>query len=453
MKKSPLPRLLAGLTLVLLAPAALAKAPPAEVAKLGKSLTPVGAEMAGNADGSIPAWDGGITKPVAGYKLGDHHPDPFASDLPLLTITPQNYRDHAAKLTAGHQAMFAKYPTYKMVVYPTRRSASFPQRTYEMTAKNAATGTLVDNGAGVADVAEGIPFPIPANGMEVIWNHKLKYKGVAVERFSNQVVPTATGQFTPIRVREQILGLYWKQGNTLADTNNVLTYFYQLVESPARLAGQVLLVHETMNQLALPRQAWVYNPGQRRVRKAPNVAYDNPGTASDGLRTNDMTDMFNGALDRFDWTLVGKKEIYIPYNNYKIHKGGLKYEDIVRPGHINPDLMRYELHRVWVVDAVRKATARHINGRRTFYLDEDSWQIVTIDHYDNAKNLWRVSEAATVNFYEVPVYWSTLESHYDLKAGRYIASGLDNNEKEVDFTFQTRPEEFSPQALRNRGLR
>ena len=322
-----------------------------------------------------------------------------------------------------------------------------------MTAKNAATGTLVDNGAGVADVAEGIPFPIPANGMEVIWNHKLKYKGVAVERFSNQVVPTATGQFTPIRVREQILGLYWKQGNTLADTNNVLTYFYQLVESPARLAGQVLLVHETMNQLALPRQAWVYNPGQRRVRKAPNVAYDNPGTASDGLRTNDMTDMFNGALDRFDWTLVGKKEIYIPYNNYKIHKGGLKYEDIVRPGHINPDLMRYELHRVWVVDAVRKATARHINGRRTFYLDEDSWQIVTIDHYDNAKNLWRVSEAATVNFYEVPVYWSTLESHYDLKAGRYIASGLDNNEKEVDFTFQTRPEEFSPQALRNRGLR
>jgi hypothetical protein len=189
------------------------------------------------------------------------------------------------------------------------------------------------------------------------------------------------------------------------------------------------------------------------VRKAPNVAYDNPGTASDGLRTNDMTDMFNGALDRFDWKLVGKREMYIPYNNYKIHAKGLDYKDILRPGHVNPDLMRYELHRVWVVDATLKQGFRHINKRRTFYLDEDSWQIVMIDHYDSQNQLWRYSEAATINFYDQPMCWTTLETHHDLKSGRYISSGIDNMETVVDFSLQTSADKFSPQALRGRGVR
>jgi hypothetical protein len=446
-------KVVSGLAFALACAVSYAKVPPEQVARLGVDLTPLGAEKAGNADGSIPTWEGGVSKPIAGYTLGDHHPDPFPDDQVVLTIDASNVDLHKSRLSAGQLAMLQKYKSFKLPVYPTRRSAAFPERIYEMTRRNAATGELVDGGAGVIGVAEGIPFPIPANGMEVMWNHKLKYKGVAVERFSNQVVPTASGQFTPIRVREQILGLYWKEGSTLADTNGILSYFYQAIEAPARLAGGVLLVHESLNQQAQPRQAWVYNPGQRRVRKAPNVAYDNTGSASDGLRTNDMTDMFNGALDRFDWELVGKREMYIPYNNYKIHAGGLKYEDIVRPGHINQDLMRYELHRVWVVDAVRKPGMRHINSRRTFYLDEDSWQIVLTDHYDDAGAIWRSSEAATVSYYEVPLYWSTLEVHYDLKAGRYIASGLDNNDKEVNFAFQTKPEDFSPQALRTRGTR
>jgi hypothetical protein len=427
--------------------------PPAQADRLGKDLTPVGAEKAGNKDGTIPEWTGGITRPPANYKLGDFHPDPFPGDKASMQITQANYRDYASKLSPGQQAMFAKYPTFRMDVYPTRRSASFPERIYRTTKQNAVNAKMIGQGAGVENSAEGFPFPIPQDGYEVIWNHKLKYKGVAVRRWANQAAPTATGAFTPIRIREELLGLYWKEGNTIADINNVLTYFYQEVLAPARLAGNVLLVHETLNQEAQQRQAWVYNPGQRRVRKAPNVAYDNPGTASDGLRTNDMTDMFNGAMDRFEWKLVGKQELYIPYNNYKIHAKGLDYKDILRPGHINPDLMRYELHRVWVVDATLRQGFRHINKRRTFFLDEDSWQIVMIDHYDSQGQMWRYSEAATINYYDQPMYWTTLETHYDLKSGRYIASGLDNMETPVDFAFQTSPENFSPQALRSRGVR
>ena len=424
-----------------------------QAARLGRDLTPVGAERAGNAEGTIPAWEGGITSPPAGYRVGDHHPDPFAADRPLFSITPANYREHADKLTVGQQAMFARYPTFRMDIYPTRRSAAFPQRTYEMTIKNATTARLVSDGDGVEDAAEGIPFPIPQNGQEVIWNHKMKYKGVSSARWANQAAVTTSGQYNLVRIREEFLGLYYKQGNTIADINNILLYFYQVVESPARLAGQVLLVHETLNQQAQIRQAWVYNPGQRRVRRAPNVAYDNPGTASDGLRTNDMTDMFNGALDRYNWQLVGKKEMYVPYNSYKAHSDQVKVEDLIRPNHLNPDHLRYELHRVWVVEATLKEGMRHINPRRTFYVDEDSWQILVLDHYDSQGEIWRYSEAPSVNYYEVPVFWTTLETHHDLKSGRYIVSGLDNEDDMVDFSHQSTPDSYSPQNLRARGVR
>jgi len=440
--------------------AALAKVSPQEAAKLGVSgtpLTPMGAERAGNKEGTIPEWTGGITKPPAGYKIGDHHPDPYADDKPVTTITAQNYKTQGDKISAGQIAMFEKYPNWKMVVYPTRRSASYPARNYEMTIKNATTGELVDDGEGVDGVAEGVPFPIldkdPVKaGYEAIWNHKLKFKGVAAQRWANQANPTPSGSFTMTRIKEELLGLYYKEGNTLKDINNILIYFYQEVVSPPRLAGQVLLVHETLDSKKEPRQAWVYNPGQRRVRRAPNVAYDNPGTASDGLRTNDQTDMYNGAMDRYDWKLVGKREMYVPYNSYKAHSDKTKAEDLVKPGFINPDLLRYELHRVYVVEATLKAGQRHINPRRTFYIDEDSWQILTMDHYDSQLKLWRYSEAPSVTYYEVPLFWSTLETHHDLKSGRYIVSGLDNQEAMYDFSYQTTPEMFTPQSLRQRGF-
>jgi hypothetical protein len=416
--------------------------------------TPVGAQRSGNAAGTIPAWTGGITKPPSVYKPGDHHQDPFAGDKVLFTIDGSNYSKYKESLSVGQIAMFAKYPdTYKMNVYQTRRSASFPQRIYEKTIANGKTGKLSADGEGVEDVAEGFPFPNPKNAYELILNHKLKFKGSGGVRYNNQVAPTVNGRYTVVKLREELLGKYYIPGNTIADINNILLYFYQEVESPARLAGRILLVHETMNQKVTPRQAWIYNPGQRRVRRAPNVAYDNPGTASDGLRTNDMTDMFNGAMDRFDWSVVGKKEMYVPYNSYKVHSGDLDYSDIVRPGHLNTDLMRYELHRVWIVEANLKEGMRHINSRRTFYLDEDSYQIMLTDHYDKRGNIWRFSEAHSINYYDVPTFWTTIETHHDLRSGRYVAVGLDNKDPVNTFNVPLSEANYTPQALRKRGRR
>jgi len=438
---------------MLAAGAALAQLSPQEIARLGADLTPLGGEKAGNREGTIPAWEGGITRPPAGYRPGMHHPDPFADDKVLFTITGASAEEYKDKLTAGHLAMLKAYDTYKMHIYPTRRSASTPEWVYEATKKSAATAHLVEGGNGVTGAVNGIPFPIPKNGLQVIWNHLLRFRGEAVSRRFAQAAPTRGGQFTLVEFEEDALILYGNRGITEEALRNRIILFLQRVTAPARLAGGILLVHETMNQVRQPRDAWVYNPGQRRVRRAPNVAYDNPGTAADGMRTSDQLDMFNGAVDRYNWELVGKKEIYVPYNSYKLHSDSLRYRDIIRPLHVNPEHLRYELHRVWVVDATLKDGARHLYKRRTFYVDEDSWQVLAVDQYDARDQLWRVSEGHVINYFEVPAVWTTLEVHTDLQAGRYLAYGLTNETTMYDFSVKLTEAAFSPDALRREGVR
>ena len=208
-----------------------------------------------------------------------------------------------------------------------------------------------------------------------------------------------------------------------------------------------------MDQVTEPRRAWVYNAGRRRVTRAPNVAYDNPGTAADGQRTSDQFDMFNGAPDRYTWTLVGKKEMIVPYNSYRLHSDHIKNADILRPLHINQDLARYELHRVWVVDATLKPGTSHLYSRRTFYIDEDSWQILAADQYDGRGAIWRVSEAHCINYYDAHVFWSTLEVHTDLQNGRYLVIGLDNEGQTYNFNLKRVPSDYSPESLRREGTR
>ena len=437
---------------VLASPAA-AELPADEIARLDRDLTPLGAERAGNAEGTIPEWTGGITEPPAGYVLGEHHRDPYAGDQPLFVISAANLDEHRDRLSVGHQRILETYSTFEIPVYPTRRSASVPQRIYDATRSVAATAKLVDDGNGVGGAAIGIPFPIPGNGLEVIWNHLLRYRGETVACTIGQAAVTRGGAYTMVKYGLEIELRYSLPGMTEEGLDNTMVLFKQKVLAPARLAGDILLVHETMNQVREPRNAWTYNPGQRRVRRAPNVAYDNPGTTTDGLRTADQFDMFNGAVDRYEWRLLGKREMYVPYNAYKLHSDELAFTDILTPLHVNPEHLRYELHRVWVVDATVKAGATHIYKRRTLYVDEDSWQILLADIYDNRDQLWRVSEGHVINYYEKPLIWPTLEVHTDLQAGRYLALGLDNEFPMCTYDVGVTSRDFTPAALRREGRR
>ena len=426
---------------------------PADLARLGNDLTPLGAEKAGNADGSIPAWTGGITTPPASYTVGDHHPDPYADDDALVTITRANLAQYRDQLTAGHIALLETYDTYKLDVYPTHRSASAPQGIYDATKEFASSARLVNDGSGVDGVIRGIPFPVPQNGLEVLWNHLLRYRGDAAVRRIGQAAPQRNGSYTMVEFEDEFWFNYARKDIGPADLNNTTIYFKQAVLAPARLAGTILLAHETLDQIVEPRRAWVYNAGQRRVRRAPQVAYDNPGTAADGMRTSDQFDMFNGAPDRYTWELVGKREMIVPYNSYKLHSDQVSPSDILTPLHINQNLARYEKHRVWVVEARLKEGTSHIYPRRTFYIDEDSWQILAVDQYDSRGELWRISEAHCINYYDVPTFWSTLEVHTDLVAGRYLAIGIDNDQPMYDFSIQRNERDYSPNALRSSGVR
>jgi uncharacterized protein DUF1329 len=433
---------------------ALAELSAQDLAKLGTTLTPVGAEKAGNAANTIPAWDGGIQRAVAGYKTGEFYPDPFASEKPILTITPQNVDQHRANLSEGQVAMFKKYPDYKMNVYPTHRTAAFPACHYNETKECAAKAQLAPGGNGVVGCTGGIPFPIPKDGNEAIWNALLRYRGDTFGMHWSQAAVTRTGDYALVKFEYEYDFSYGNCSKPASqrEPNKILNYV-QNTTAPARLAGQILLVHETVDQTKEPRSAWTYNPGQRRVRLAPNVAYDNPGTAADGLRTNDDFGMYNGATDRYNWKLVGKKEMYVPYNSYRFDDPKVKYNEILKPGHINQDLARYELHRVWVVEATLKPGTSHIYSKRVFYIDEDSWAILVIDKYDGRGELWRMAEQHNENWYNVPMFFGTLEVHNDLQSGRYIAMGLRSEEKLIYEPLKRSAGDYTPSNLRGTGTR
>ncbi len=424
-----------------------------QISRLGKDLTPLGAERAGNAAGTIPDWTGGLTAPPPGYVRGEHHRDPYAKDKPLFVINADNLEQYRDRLSVGLARMLEIWPTFYLPVYPTRRSAAAPQRIYDATRRIAATARLVDDGNGVEGAVIGIPFPIPENGEEVIWNHLLRYRGETLECITGQAAVTRRGDYTMVKYGLEFELRYALPGMTPEQLDNTMFLFKQKVLAPARLAGDLLLVHETLNQLREPRRAWTYNPGQRRVRRAPNVAYDNPGTTSDGLRTSDQYDIFNGAVDRYDWKLLGKREIYVPYNAYRLHSDKLSFSDILHPLHLNPQNLRYELHRVWVVEATLKEDATHIYKRRTMYVDEDSWHILLADIYDNRDQIWRVSEGHVINYYQKPMTWLTLEVHTDLQAGRYLALGLNNEYDMCTWDVDVTSRDFTPGALRREGLR
>lgn len=438
---------------------ALAKVPATEAARLDKDLTPMGAERAGNADGSIPAWDGGLRAPPPGFQPGMHYPTPFPDDKVLFTITGKNVEQYQAKLTPGHQALLRLYPTYSMPVYTTRRSCALPERLYEANRRNAVSATMTEDDNGLNHSLLGNPFPIPQSGVEAIWNHRLRYRGFKVKRYFAAALVARDGSYELVRGHDQGIAHYNGPGlNAIGDVsdikqlNNIAISYLNFITYPPKSAGTIVLVLDTINAKELPRQAWVYNPGTRRLLRAPDIAYDNPAPQTDGLAPADTFDMYNGATDRYSFSLEGKREIYMGYNAYEIGNKKYQYKDILTPLHTRQDLLRYELHRAWVVDARLKEGARHIYGRRTFYLDEDSWNIVAVDAYDTRKQLWRVQDGPLVNAYDVPLCSSVLEIAHDLQSGKYLTFGMKNQEKVVEFDVKNLDAAmFTPDAVRRMG--
>jgi hypothetical protein len=438
-----------------LAGSAVAAVSPEEAARLGKDLTPMGAERAGNADGSIPEWNEAGTPIPANFKAdsGDYT-DPYAGEKPLYTVDADNWKEHAEFLTEGARAMFEKMGKdgFKMHVYPTKRDFVVPEWIYANTAKNATGATLVAEGQKIDGNYAGVPFPIPQTGLEVIWNHMtryladhtLDYDTYYVDSSGKPILSTTgylTDKFEMYKIKDKPVGdTPWLK----------LRINY---EAPARRAGEILLVHEPGADFTegKGRQAWQYLVGQRRVRLAPAVSFDTPNPAVAGTSTYDDAFIYNGSPERYTWKLVGKKEVLIPYSCYEfLFK--VNITDALGEKFLDPEVIRWEKHRVWVVEADLKPGMRHLYKKRRFYIDEDMWAGMASENYDARDNLWRVQFAYGANLYDI-------KSTYHFAYGAYdIAQGIYNlNSKPIPGKYRNGVTEgdnyFAPKGMARGGVR
>ncbi|PTU33130.1 DUF1329 domain-containing protein [Stenotrophobium rhamnosiphilum] len=444
---------LAAFLCLTLAGQANAKVSTAEAAQIGQSLTEVGAEKAASADGRIPAWTGGI-KPAdfgtkfANFKQGNFYPELFSEDKPLLKITHDNYKKYVTELPAGAQLMLERYPQYFLNVYKSRRTAAYPDFIAKATQENATTAHL-EGGDDLKDSKLGFPFPIPKTGMEAIWNHKVRYLGSTVDQTGNFLVVSPDGGIHSASYTQSVRFQYANPKMAQEDKRGMIFQLVRTQVAPPRLAGQVTMAWEYQDG---SREAWLYTPGTHRVLKAPSLGFDAPMVGTDGGVSIDQGDMFNGSLKQYSWKLLGKRAMYIAYNNYHLQQPSLKYSALIRARHLAPEHLRYELHRVWVVEATLAPGQKNVIAKRVFYIDEDSWTIAAVDCYDSRNQLWRYQEGhlfpLIVNQIVVPAPMAV----YDFTSGRYVLTNLVNELPYVaKFDVKFSADYFTPQRILSSG--
>lgn len=438
--------------IVLAASPALAAVSAEQAAKLRSELTPFGAEKAGNKDGSIPAWNGGYTTPIPGDQPGGRRGDPFKDEKPLFSITAANVEQYADRLTDGTKAMFRKYPDYRIDVYKTHRTAAAPKWVYENTFQNATRAKLegdIPHGA-----YGGIPFPLPQNGAEAIWNHLLRWRGTSWKFAVTQYQLTADGRavLATDGVGDQQMPYYFEDGSVEQFEKSGEFWLLRLINiGPPIRAGEAIVGRVQID--GSKDQAWVYLTGQRRVRKLPNPCCDTPTPATAGVMSFDEIEAFNGRIDRFDWTLVGKKEMYVPYNGNRLLQPKSDAE-VLGKHFLNPDFVRWELHRVWVIDAALRNGQRHQAPKSRYYCDEDTWQCLLADRWDANGQLWKTVWNHNFVAPDLPGTISGAFGFNDLLSGSAYIANLYNS-KSQQYPLQPRYPDavFTPDALAGEGVR
>ena len=391
-------------TVTVMANSAMAATTAEEAAKLKTVLTPLGAERAGNADGSIPAWEGKPLTALAGPSVGDIPSKVLPDEKPLFQITAANAAQYDALLSDGSKALLAKFPeSFRIDVYPTHRTAVAPQRVYDAAFANATRCETTDGGLSLKGCIGGVPFPIPSAGVEVMWNFLLRLEAPSIDYSFKNIVGNADGSHT-LATRNQIsfqYPYYYVDATPESWSGEYAMFRFNTLEPPFK-AGESLVIRDGIDP-GEPRKAWQYLVGQRRVRRAPTVAYDTPDFVASGANYFDEVQGLFGALDRYSWKLIGKKEMLIPYNDNSLL--AVPDTEALAAHHLNPDHVRWEKHRVWVVEATVADGKRHAVPKRTYYLDEDTWLIALVDGYDAEGKLWRTTQMTP---YVVPAIPGTI---------------------------------------------
>jgi hypothetical protein len=435
-------------------PTSLAAASAEEAARLKTTLMPLGGEKAGNANGSIPAWTGGLTPSQNVTGPDGRRTDPFASEKPLFSINAKNVDQYGDKVTEGVKRMMQKYPAFRIDVYPTHRTAMAPQYVYDNTFKNATNAKLVDGPAGPmpSGAHGGVPFPIAKTGIEVMWNHILRWRPPSWRRAATGYMMTTEGRWVKSveGVNDEQAPYYFPEGSAESIKGDYILVRVTYNGPPIR-AGEAIVGR--LNIEEDKTTSWVYLAGQRRVRKLPLSCCDTPTPFSAGVVTFDEVETFTGRLDRFDWKLVGKREVFIPYNTNRIMLPA-KASDVLMAGHLNPDHVRWELHRVWVVEATLREGQRHVVSKARYYVDEDSWLAALGERYDARGQLWRVPFSLPIAMPDLPGILSINWGSYDLIGGTSYVGALNNEHKDQGKMTPRHPDNiFTPAGLTGESLR
>jgi len=434
--------LLAASMLMTLAIDAQASVSSQEAAQLGTNLTLVGAEKAGNADGSIPPYSGGLITAPSSFKAGDTmRPDPYADEKPLLVINGKNVDQYKSLLSATSVALAKRFPGYRIDVYPTHRTAALPQSVLNNSRRNATDAQSLEGGLAIDNVLPGVPFPIPKSGAEAMWNFLLRYQGVNIHSKYDSWNVDSAGVASLAITGEAFISFPIYENLSKPFNNSDIYHQMKLsYTGPARRAGESIMLKNATNPLHFPGRAWQYLPAQRRVKQISVLAYDtpNPGTAR--------------ALELYDWTLVGKQEMIVPYNTYK-----LTYtrdaKSLTTPNYLSPDFVRWEKHRVYVVEGNLKSGSKHIYQKRRFYLDEDSWAALASDQYDASGQLYRGSFAFLSQSYDQQVPDATPFMTYDLSRGSYNINGVVGPHGGIRYIEPLSTAQWVPESMAGAGVR
>ena len=425
----------------------------ADASILGSRLTANGADPSASADGMIPAYTGGITKPPTDYVAGGDHVDPFAADKPLFSITAQNMGEYSNRLSAGQKALLArKEGNYRMDIYPSRRSCALPQFVYDETKKNVARARLIDGGNGVAGARIGVPFPIAKNALEIFWNHNFYWHGHRYHAITSGANVYKNGAITKIIREDWRYNFYADPQGPDPQHANDQFHWMGIWKAPQRFNGSGFSMTNTINQVKEPRNGVMFNPSTRRIMKAPAAAvtYEGPLSTADGMRQSHDMFLFSGSPDRYEWKLLGKKEIFVPYNAYKASASTTSHEALMTPHNLNPDYLRYELHRVWVLEAIQKDSFRMKQARRVFYVDEDSWIFLMADIFNKRDELIYVQHAFIKNYYEAPACVFEFDVIHDMTTGNYNVDHIKLDHGPADLNFDLELKDFGSAALRRK---
>jgi hypothetical protein len=425
-----------------------------EAKQLGTSLTPWGAEIAASKDGSVPAYGKDAIKVPAGYdpRKPGLRPDPFVEEKPLFTVTAANMEQYGDKVTDGLKEVLRKYPTFRMDVYPSHRTAVYPQYVIDNTIRNATSCKLASNNK-FEGCYGGLPFPIVKTGIDAVWNKLLAYTSPAWgATFAAMYVDTSgNAVLQAVNESQQDSPYYDPNRKGVAPSDEAYWRIRVDTVGPARRNGEKILIVDNVD---MSRKAWQYIPGQRRVKLSPDLAYDTPTPQTGGTSNMDEQKVFLGSPDRYDWKLLGKREIFLPYNNFRLDDPSKCSGKILfAKNHPNPDCVRWETHRLWVVEGTLKPGLRHVMPKRVLYIDEDAPQASIGDSYDRAGKIYHVAFVSFIPMYEAQGLNADTSIVLDLQTGAYSIAGYAGD---YGGWYAAEPKGsrfFTPDALAAEGIR